>query len=141
MGRKDRPRMPVHLDSGGVDVSSGELAIILHGADSVVHRGGRSQLVKLLKGSRDKRVLELGLDADGSYGALSHLTLDERRRICEEMEAGTKAVDAAMRADFLSMPAEARGLMLDMLGSLGTEGRQWREELLGCGRATPWKTA
>ena len=89
MGRKARPRSPVHLDSGGVDVSSGELAIILHGADSVVHRGGRSQLVKLLKGSRDKRVLELGLDADGSYGALSHLTLDEiARRVDWAIEKG-----------------------------------------------------
>lgn len=70
-------------------MSSGELAIILHGADSVVHRGGRSQLVKLLKGSRDKRVLELGLDADGSYGALSHLTLDEiARRVDWAIEKG-----------------------------------------------------
>lgn len=77
MGKRDRPRSPVHLDSGGVDVSPEELAAILHGADSVVHRGGRSQLAKLLKGSRDKRILELGLDSDGSYGALSHLMLDE----------------------------------------------------------------
>ena len=65
MGRRDKPRSPVHLDSGGVNVSSEELAVILHGARSVVHRGGRSQLVKLLKGSRDKRLLELGMDADG----------------------------------------------------------------------------
>mgnify|MGYP002870105402 CR=1 FL=1 len=77
MSRRDRPRSPVNLDSGGVDVSPEELTAILHGAYSVVHRGGRSQLVKLLKGSRDKRILEFGLDADDSYGALAHLTLDD----------------------------------------------------------------
>ena len=77
MSRRDRPKSPVYLDSGGVDVSPEELAVILHGANSVIHRGGRSQLVKLLKGSRDKKILELGLDADDSYGALSHLTLKE----------------------------------------------------------------
>ena len=77
MSRRDRPRSPVHLDSGGVSVSSEELAAILHAADSVIHKGGRSQLVKLLKGSRDKKILELGLDADGSYGVFSHLTLSE----------------------------------------------------------------
>jgi len=89
MGRRDKPRSPVHLDSGGVNVSSEELAVILHGARSVVHRGGRSQLVKLLKGSRDKRLLELGMDADGSYGALSYLTLDEiARKVDWTIEAG-----------------------------------------------------
>ena len=69
--------MPVYLDSAGTSVSQEELAIILHGALNVVHGGGRAQLVGLLKGSRNKRLLELGLDADDSYGALSHLTRDE----------------------------------------------------------------
>ena len=36
--------------------------------------------MKLLRGSRDKKLLELGMDADPSYGALSHLTLDEIAR-------------------------------------------------------------
>jgi len=45
--------------------------------------------VKLLKGSRDKRLLELGMDADGSYGALSYLTLDEiARKVDWTIEAG-----------------------------------------------------
>ena len=70
-------------------MSSEDLAIILHGADSVVHRGGRSQLVKLLKGSRDKKILELGLDTDESYGALSHFTLDGiARRVDWTIEKG-----------------------------------------------------
>ncbi|MDO4400802.1 MAG: RQC-minor-1 family DNA-binding protein [Coriobacteriia bacterium] len=80
MGKKDRPRSPVRLNAAGASVTPEELAIVLHGADSVVNRGGRNQLVKLLKGSRDKRILELGLDADVSYGKLSHLTLDEIAR-------------------------------------------------------------
>jgi len=89
MGRRDRPRSPVYLNSGGVKASPEELAIILHGANSVVHLGGRSQLVKLLKGSRDKRILDRGLDADESYGALSQLTLDEiARRVDWTIEEG-----------------------------------------------------
>ena len=47
------------------------------------------------------------------------------------MDASTRAVDAAMRADFWAMPVEARGLMLDMLGATGAEERLWWEELLG----------
>ena len=44
---------------------------------------------------------------------------------------GTADFDAALRADFWSMPAEARSRMLDLLGTSGCETRQWWEELLG----------
>jgi len=44
-------------------------------------------------------------------------TIDEKRRICEQMEASTSEVDAALRADFWSMPAAARSRMLDLLGA------------------------
>ena len=67
-------------------------------------------------------------------------TLDEKKRICEEMEASTEGIDAALRADFWAMPAEARGRMLDLLGTSGCETRQWWEELLGIvrWRRTDW---
>ena len=58
-------------------------------------------------------------------------TLDEKRQICEQMEASTADIDAALRADFWSMPADARSRMLDLLGTSGCETRQWWEELLG----------
>ena len=78
MSRRNVTRSPVHLDAAGIrEVDEDELATILHAASSVVHQGGRKQLTLLLKGSRDKSLIYRGLDADESYGALSHLTLDE----------------------------------------------------------------
>ena len=58
-------------------------------------------------------------------------SLDEMREISEGMDASTAEIDAALRADFWSMPAEARGRMLDLLGVSGCETRAWWEELLG----------
>lgn len=69
--------------------------------------------------------------ADVCLGSPQSYSLEEKRQICEDMDASTKAVDAAMRADFWSLPAEARGKLLDMLGESGCETRQWWEELLG----------
>ena len=58
-------------------------------------------------------------------------TLDEKRQICERMEASTTDIDAALKADFWSMPADARNRMLDLLGASGCETRRWWEDLLG----------
>ena len=69
--------------------------------------------------------------ADVCLGSPQSFSLEEKKAICKEMDASTKAVDAAMRADFWSMPAEARSRMLDMLGASGCETRKWWEELLG----------
>jgi len=50
------------------------------------------------------------------------------------MEASTKAVDAAMQADFWSLPAEAREKLLDLLGASDCKTREWWEDLLGVAR-------
>ena len=81
------------------------------------------------------------LRADVCLGSPQSFSLDEKRRICEDMDASTKAVDAAMRADFWSMPSEARSRMLDMLGAPGTEERRWWEELLGVRPGNALETA
>ena len=81
------------------------------------------------------------LRADICLGSPQSFSLDEKRRICEDMDASTKAVDAAMRADFWSMPSEARSRMLDMLGAPGTEERRWWEELLGVRPGNALETA
>jgi hypothetical protein len=66
------------VDSRDVEeLSEREIAAILRAVDSVVARGGRSLAVKILKGSRDKKLLELGLDGNPSYGFYRDLTLDE----------------------------------------------------------------
>jgi hypothetical protein len=71
-------RVPYTLDSGGVEnLSAEEIAAILRGADAMIGRGGRTQLSKLLKGSREASVLEHGLDHNPSYGFYGNLSLDE----------------------------------------------------------------
>ena len=58
-------------------------------------------------------------------------TVDEMKAISEAMDASTAEAEAAMRADFWSMPAEARERMMDLLGASGHETRSWWEGLLG----------
>jgi superfamily II DNA helicase RecQ len=77
MSRKVR-RVPVSLDSRDVeDLSEDEIRIILRGADDIIGSGGRGLLAKILKGSRQKTVLEHELDRSPVYGALSELSLEQ----------------------------------------------------------------
>lgn len=46
------------------------------------------------------------------------------------MEASTAEMDAAMRADFESLPDFAKKRFLDMLGAPGTSDRDWWERIL-----------
>jgi len=54
-----------------------EILTILRAADQIIAMGGRTQLVKILKGSKEKRILELGLDANPVYGSFSTETMAE----------------------------------------------------------------
>ncbi|WP_248930355.1 RQC domain-containing protein [Paenibacillus hamazuiensis] len=54
-----------------------EIRSILHAADSIAGKAGRNLLAKILKGSRDKKLLELGLYDNVSYGYYGSLTLAE----------------------------------------------------------------
>ena len=74
--------------------------------------------------------------ADVCLGSPQSFSLEEKKQICEDMDASTKAVDAALRADYWSLPAEARGKLLDMLGESGCETRRWWEDLLGVREGT-----
>lgn len=62
-------------------------------------------------------------------------TIDEMKSISEAMDASTAEVEAAMRADFWSMPADVRERMMALLGASGYETRAWWENLLGVSRA------
>ena len=58
MSRKVR-RVPVVLDAGEIrDLPMEDIRMILRGADELISTGGRSMLAKILKGSRDKKILE-----------------------------------------------------------------------------------
>ncbi len=77
MSRKVR-RVPYRLDSKGIKkLPFEEIVAILRGADELIVTGGRSLLSKTLKGSREKRVLELELNDCPVYGYYKHLTLAE----------------------------------------------------------------
>ena len=52
-------------------------------------------------------------------------SLDEKRDICNDMMATSKAVLDAMREDFQSYPPELRAKLLDMLCQSGVETPEW----------------
>ena len=77
MSRK-KPRVRYELDSGDIrSLINEEIKVILRAADELIATGGRSMLAKILKGSKDKKVLEHGLDQCPVYGYYRELTLQE----------------------------------------------------------------
>lgn len=77
MGKRIK-RVQYNLDSGDVKYLGDEdVRAILRAADGIIGTGGRSMLTKILKGSKDKKVLEYGLDRCPTYGYYQDLTLDE----------------------------------------------------------------
>ena len=70
------------------------------------------------------------LRADICIESPESFSLEEKRQICTDMEASTAEVDAAMRADFETLPDFAKKRLLDMLGAPGTPERDWWERIL-----------
>ena len=69
------------------------------------------------------------------YSPGSH-SVDEKKDICNDMMATSKAVLDAMRADFEQQPPEIRQKVLDMLCTSGYESSKWwRDVLTGNGDA------
>ena len=68
MSRKVQ-RVHYHLDPKGIgQLPIEELKVILRGADDLIGQGGRSLLVKILRGSRAQEVLNLHLDQIPVHG-------------------------------------------------------------------------
>jgi len=77
MSRKVR-RVPYHLDPKGIRaLSPEEVQVILRAADDLIMRGGRTLLVKILRGSRAKEVLSRSLEQSPAYGFYKERTDDE----------------------------------------------------------------
>lgn len=75
MSRK-RIRVGYELNSGNInDLTDKEIKTILRAADELIATGGRSMLAKILKGSKDRKVLEYGLVECPAYGFYAELTL------------------------------------------------------------------
>lgn len=102
MGRKVR-RSPVRLDSRGIGpLSDAELKTILRGADDLIMKGGRSLLARVLKGSKQKAVLEKEFDRSPVYGAMRELSIEEiTKRIDWTIENGYLAYEYDYRLPLL----------------------------------------
>ncbi|MFT4927659.1 MAG: superfamily II DNA helicase RecQ [Phenylobacterium sp.] len=71
-------RVQVNLDAGDITHLPGkEIAAILRGADDLIMSGGRSLLTKVLKGSKEKRVMEHQLNTSPVYGYYKKQPLKE----------------------------------------------------------------
>jgi hypothetical protein len=57
-------------------LSQNEINIIIRAADDLIFAGGRSLLAKVLKGSKDKSIMEHELDENPSYGAFKDDTIE-----------------------------------------------------------------
>jgi superfamily II DNA helicase RecQ len=67
-------QVPVRLDFKGVThLSPTDLAAILRAADPLIMSGGRTLLSKILKGSHDRKIIELKLDACPTFGYYKQL--------------------------------------------------------------------
>jgi len=76
MSRKDQ-RVRYYLDPKNVDtLRPEELKAILRGADELIGSGGRSLLVKILKGSHAQEVLRLHFDQCPVHGYFQHLSAE-----------------------------------------------------------------
>ena len=63
------------------------------------------------------------------YSPGSH-SVDEKKDICNDMMATSKATLDAVREDFQSYPPELRAKLLDMLCASGVESSQWWWDVL-----------
>lgn len=73
-----RQRVDYNLDTKGIkDLPFNEIKAILRGADELIAVGGRNLLAKILKGSRDKKLLQYGLDLNPVYGFYKELKIED----------------------------------------------------------------
>ena len=71
-------RVPYRLDSKGIkELPFNEIKAILRAADPLIMSGGRNMLAKILKGSKEKKLLELQLDKSPVYGFFKELTIKD----------------------------------------------------------------
>lgn len=77
MSRKVR-RVQYNLDARGIrNLELNEIKSILRAADSLIMSGGRTLLAKILKGSKEKKIFELGLDKNPAYARLNEYSIDD----------------------------------------------------------------
>ena len=102
MSRKVR-RVPVILDAGEIgDLPWEDIRMILRGADELISTGGRSMPAKILKGSKDKKILEYKLNECPAYGYYHDMKLDDI----------SKCIDWMIKKDYSRIKYNYRLLLL-----------------------------
>ena len=77
MSRQSR-RVAVKLDARGLqDLPEDDLKAVLRGADDLIGQGGRTLLMRILRGSANKDVLNRGLDQSPVYGHFRELSNED----------------------------------------------------------------
>ena len=104
-------RVRYQLDSKDIQhLPQDEIKKILRAADPLIMSGGRSLLAKVLKGSKEKKLLEHKLDTNPAYGYFSNLSIEKI----------TAKIDWTILRDFLSIEYDYR-LPLIVYTPLGWE--------------------
>ncbi|WP_242851326.1 RQC domain-containing protein [Clostridium sp. DMHC 10] len=81
MSRKPRAHYTLSDLKDQTAPSKKDVEKILRAADEIIFTAGRSMLAKILKGSKDKKVLESHLDSCPSYGYYKDLTLKKSLKL------------------------------------------------------------
>ena len=90
----------VVLDAGEIrDLPMEDIRMILRGADELTSTGGRSMLAKILKGSRDKKILEYKLNECPAYGYYHDMKLDDIAT-AEDMDTELNLMDPQLWESF-----------------------------------------
>jgi len=133
---RKKHRVPVTLDTRDIkNLASEEIATILRAADDLIMSGGRTLLTRILKGSREKKVLELKLDRSPAYGALRSLdSKDILARIDWLIVNGYLAIEYDYRLPLLVYTP--RGWEIER-ETYAAELHKRLDELLASGDATP----
>ncbi len=84
-GKKARVKVFLNKDSEIQRPSDKDIEFILRAADEIIGMAGRSMLAKILKGSKDKRVLEHNLQSCPSYGYYRSKTIPQITDIIDWM--------------------------------------------------------
>ena len=97
--------------------------MILRGADDIIGSGGRGLLAKILKGSRQKAVVEHEHDKSSAYGAFSELSLEKI----------TARIDWLIIEGYLRIEHDYRlPLLVYAPRGWAIERETYADEMLGC---------
>jgi hypothetical protein len=98
-----KARVPVRLDAEGIaELPFADLVAILRAADQLIMSGGRTLLSRILKGSRERKVLELKLDSSPSYGHYQDMSYEDiLKRIDWVIQKGYLAIEYSGRLPLL----------------------------------------